>query len=49
MTQTDRGDRASFLEFRRTTKMASSTHAYVRGNTRLFYEWLDNLPPSDLL
>ena len=48
MTQTDRGDRASVLELRRTTKMASSTHAYVRGNTRLFYEWLAHLPPSDL-
>src|ERR1700749_4159852 len=27
---------------RRNTKMARSAHAYVRGNTAQFYEWLDS-------
>ncbi len=36
-------DRARLLERRRTTKMATSAHAYVRGNTLLFYEWLAGL------
>lgn len=26
--------------------MARSSHAYVRGNTRMFYEWLDELVPA---
>jgi uncharacterized protein (DUF2252 family) len=34
------GDRLPELERRRALKMASSTHAYVRGNTRDFYRWL---------
>ena len=33
-------DRASVLEQRRRLKMARSAHAYVRGNTSNFYEWL---------
>jgi uncharacterized protein (DUF2252 family) len=33
--------RAPVLERRRNLKMASSASAYVRGSTRLFYEWLD--------
>jgi uncharacterized protein (DUF2252 family) len=36
-------DRASLLERERTTKMARSAHAYVRGSTVSFYEWLDGL------
>lgn len=33
-------DRLSRLDAARRLKMASSTHAYVRGNTIKFYEWL---------
>lgn len=33
-------DRGAILEARRTLKMARSAHAYVRGNTAKFYEWL---------
>jgi uncharacterized protein (DUF2252 family) len=33
-------DRHSALEERRRLKMARSAHAYVRGSTRHFYEWL---------
>jgi uncharacterized protein (DUF2252 family) len=33
-------DRAGILEARRQAKMATSAHAYVRGNTKQFYEWL---------
>ena len=29
------------LSARRNLKMARSAHAYVRGNTRKFYEWLE--------
>ena len=32
--------RKAFLEERRRLKMAESAHAYVRGNTLQFYEWL---------
>lgn len=39
----ERADRARILETQRTEKMARSAHAYVRGNTALFYEWLDGL------
>jgi uncharacterized protein (DUF2252 family) len=35
-----RKDRSSTLEAARTLKMATSAHAYVRGNTAKFYEWL---------
>ncbi len=41
-------ERARALEQRRTIKMASSAHAYVRGNTVLFYEWLAGLDASRL-
>src|ERR1700723_454116 len=33
-------DRQAVLEERRRLKMARSAHAYVRGNTLQFYEWL---------
>jgi len=33
--------RAQALEARRTLKMASSAHAYVRGSTVQFYKWLE--------
>ncbi len=35
-------DRRTALEQRRLAKMADSAHAYVRGNTVRFYEWLDS-------
>ena len=31
------------LNARRNMKMAESAHAYVRGNTSKFYEWLDGI------
>ena len=34
-------NRTSTLESRRTLKMASSAHAYVRGSTVKFYQWLE--------
>jgi uncharacterized protein (DUF2252 family) len=34
-------DRVSFLKLRQTLKMARSAHAYVRGSTAQFYEWLE--------
>jgi uncharacterized protein (DUF2252 family) len=34
------GDRAPILSAQRSQKMARSAHAYVRGNTMKFYEWL---------
>ena len=33
-------ERASTLRRTRNLKMAGSAHAYVRGNTLKFYEWL---------
>jgi uncharacterized protein (DUF2252 family) len=33
-------DRAAVLNAQRTQKMARSAHAYVRGSTLKFYEWL---------
>ena len=35
------GDRARLLTTERNRKMAASAHAYVRGSTVRFYEWLD--------
>ncbi|HSQ20075.1 MAG TPA: DUF2252 family protein [Blastocatellia bacterium] len=35
------GDRASALRLQQTLKMARSAHAYVRGSTVKFYEWLE--------
>jgi uncharacterized protein (DUF2252 family) len=34
-------DRSGILTARQSLKMARSAHAYVRGNTRKFYEWLE--------
>ncbi len=34
-------DRQSVLKLRQTVKMARSAHAYVRGSTVKFYEWLE--------
>ncbi|KAB1073472.1 DUF2252 family protein [Methylobacterium planeticum] len=40
--------RAAALQRQRTLKMARSAHAYVRGNTLQFYEWLDGLARGTL-
>ena len=40
----ERADREAVLERQRALKMAKSAHAYVRGNTLKFYQWLDGLP-----
>lgn len=39
-------DRAATLQQCRNLKMAASAHAYVRGNTLTFYEWLDTTDGS---
>ncbi|MDF0489306.1 DUF2252 family protein [Sphingomonas sp. H39-1-10] len=39
-----RDERSGILEAKRTLKMARSAHAYVRGNTAKFYEWLAASP-----
>jgi uncharacterized protein (DUF2252 family) len=36
------------LDQRRNLKMAESAHAYVRGNTQKFYEWLESLRRGSL-
>jgi uncharacterized protein (DUF2252 family) len=36
--------RADHLRASRNLKMARSAHAYVRGSTTKFYEWLENVP-----
>jgi uncharacterized protein (DUF2252 family) len=41
-------DRQSVLEKRRNLKMARSAHAYVRGNTLKFYEWLESGPGKQI-
>lgn len=41
-------DRDVALRRHRTLKMARSAHAYVRGNTLKFYEWLDGLSVGSL-
>ena len=41
-------DRAAVLASGRNLKMARSAHAYVRGNTRQFYEWLQAQSPDSL-
>jgi uncharacterized protein (DUF2252 family) len=41
-------DRTGTLRQGRNLKMAGSAHAYVRGNTRKFYEWLDTTDSSDI-
>jgi uncharacterized protein (DUF2252 family) len=40
ITMIDHVQRAKILEAGRMAKMARSAHAYVRGNTANFYEWL---------
>jgi uncharacterized protein (DUF2252 family) len=40
------GRRAEALTAARNYKMATSAHAYVRGNTTQFYEWLASVAPS---
>ena len=42
-------DRAAILKRTRSLKMARSTHAYVRGNTAKFYEWLAASPVANAL
>ncbi len=42
-------DRKADLEAARTLKMARSAHAYVRGNTVKFYEWLAASPVAKRL
>ena len=42
-------DRASVLARKQALKMARSTHAYVRGNTAKFYEWLSASPVARTL
>ena len=37
-------ERRAILDANRQLKMARSAHAYVRGNTAKFYEWLDASP-----
>ena len=39
----DASSRASLLEDRRSAKMASSSHAFVRGSTVQHYEWLTDM------
>ena len=39
-------DRLTVLTDRRRRKMARSAHAYVRGSTAKFYEWLENAPTA---
>ena len=41
---TSPAERHAILDANRTLKMARSAHAYVRGNTAKFYEWLDASP-----
>ena len=41
-------ERAAVLSSSRNLKMARSAHAYVRGNTRQFYEWLQAQAPESL-
>jgi uncharacterized protein (DUF2252 family) len=41
-------DRGSVLTNRQTLKMARSAHAYVRGSTVQFYEWLEAQKPGTL-
>src|SRR5476651_165985 len=41
-------DRQAPLSERRNMKMADSAHAYVRGSTTKFYEWLDGIEGHSL-
>jgi uncharacterized protein (DUF2252 family) len=42
------GERAQVLNARRQAKMAESAHAYVRGNTLQFYQWLRKSSPKKI-
>jgi uncharacterized protein (DUF2252 family) len=46
MLQPTLDERPALLEAKRQRKMARSTHAYVRGNTTKFYEWLADSPAA---
>ena len=41
-------DRAALLTATRNLKMARSAHAYVRGNTAKFYDWLNSAEAVDI-
>lgn len=41
-------DRQGILTYTRNQKMSRSAHAYVRGNTAKFYEWLDSQTGHEL-
>jgi hypothetical protein len=41
------GDRERILTQTRNLKMARSAHAYVRGSTVSFYEWLESSRRAD--
>jgi len=41
-------ERSKVLENARRLKMARSAHAYVRGNTAKFYEWLGHAPVAQI-
>jgi uncharacterized protein (DUF2252 family) len=45
----DRENRVALLQGERQRKMARSAHAYVRGNTGRFYEWLAEAPTARAL
>ena len=42
------GDRPEFLAAEQNRKMAASAHAYVRGSTKRFYEWLGSSSRPEL-
>ncbi|MDY7526210.1 DUF2252 family protein [Sphingomonas sp. 10B4] len=46
MASPTRDERHALLQSKRALKMARSTHAYVRGNTAKFYEWLADSPAA---
>ena len=49
MTDVDVSDRKAILQAAQRAKMARSAHAYVRGNTVKFYEWLNASPVAKRL
>ena len=44
----DPHERRAILKARRELKMARSAHAYVRGSTERFYQWIDATPATHL-
>ncbi len=48
MTLPTPSERADFLQIRRQMEMARSPHAYMRGNTKRYYEWLDDVRAAAL-